>query len=112
MRRTLDRSGGQDRGIRIRGAASNDDNRVTKLWVRWSWVRPPPDLPASIPRPLTRRPILIDAGEWDGQGELSSGIILAFGDPAYQYKVTFTKAGTYDYVCLIHPGMLGSVTVE
>ena len=55
---------------------------------------------------------LIDAGEWDGEGFLSSGVILSFGDPLYQYKVTFTTAGTYNYLCLIHPGMAGSVTVE
>jgi plastocyanin len=55
---------------------------------------------------------VVDAGEWDGEGELSSGIIFSFGQPAYQYKVTFMTAGTYNYLCLIHPGMLGSVTVE
>lgn len=57
-------------------------------------------------------PIVVDAGEWDGEGELSSGVIFGFGEPVYQYKVTFTTAGTYNYLCLIHPGMLGSVTVQ
>lgn len=28
------------------------------------------------------------------------------------YKFTFTKAGTYDYHCGIHPSMHGSVTVQ
>ena len=27
------------------------------------------------------------------------------------YKVTFTVAGTYKYICLIHPDMEGTVTV-
>jgi plastocyanin len=42
-------------------------------------------------------------------GTLSSGILLA---PA-TYKVTFTKAGTYGYLCMLHDhmGMVGSVTV-
>lgn len=28
------------------------------------------------------------------------------------YKLTFTKAGTYKYVCQIHPGMIGTVVVK
>ncbi len=56
-------------------------------------------------------PPLIDAGNWDGTGFLSSGVIVSFGDPIYQYKVTFTKAGTYNYVCIVHPGMGGTVKV-
>jgi plastocyanin len=28
------------------------------------------------------------------------------------FKFTFKKAGTFDYVCTVHPGMEGSVTVE
>ena len=71
-----------------------------------------PGAPEPDPSADPSVPIVIDAGEWDGQGELSSGFILSFGEPTYQYKVTFTTAGTYNYVCLIHPGMLGSVTVE
>ncbi len=27
------------------------------------------------------------------------------------YKVTFTKAGTYHYICQVHPGMAGVITV-
>jgi plastocyanin len=27
------------------------------------------------------------------------------------WKYTFTKAGTYAYVCTYHPGMKGSITV-
>jgi plastocyanin len=43
-------------------------------------------------------------------GTLSSGVVV---DPAATFKVTFTKAGTYHYRCLIHDGMgmVGSVTV-
>ena len=28
------------------------------------------------------------------------------------FKFTFKKAGTFDYVCTVHPGMEGSVTVK
>ncbi len=55
---------------------------------------------------------LIDAGNWDGTGFLSSGVVLSFGQPVYQYKLTFTKAGMYNYECLIHPGMGAKVVVS
>lgn len=66
----------------------------------------PPD-PAAPPGP----PVLVDGGSFDGNGFRSSGIILAFGPPGYQYKLTFTKAGTYSYICQIHPDMKGTVKV-
>jgi plastocyanin len=56
-------------------------------------------------------PILIDAGEWDGDGFLSSGLIVSFPPQLFQYQVTFTQAGTYTFQCLIHPDMEGTVTV-
>jgi plastocyanin len=55
-------------------------------------------------------PITVDAGEFDGSGNLkSSGVGWNTGD---KYSVTFTKAGTYPYACLIHPGMIGKVVVK
>ena len=38
---------------------------------------------------------------------------LSTGYPAgaMRYSVTFTKAGTYNYLCLLHPRMVGSVVV-
>jgi plastocyanin len=57
-------------------------------------------------------PTLVDAGTWDGTGFLSSGIMVSFPPPPlYQYKVTFSKAGTYKYVCLVHTDMQGTVKV-
>lgn len=56
--------------------------------------------------------ILIDGGEWDG-GFFSSGLIESFGEPSlYQYRLRFSNPGTYRYACLIHPQMVGTVTVE
>jgi plastocyanin len=72
--------------------------------------QPQPDPNAPPPDP-NAPPTLIDAGSWDGQGFHSSGFIQAFGPPAVQYKLTFTKAGTYKYDCLIHPNMEGTVKV-
>lgn len=55
-------------------------------------------------------PIHVDAGNFDGSGGLkSSGVDWNAGDT---YSVTFTKAGTYPYACLIHPGMIGKVVVK
>lgn len=56
-------------------------------------------------------PVLIDGGTYSGTGFHSSGIILSFGAPVYQYKLTFAKAGTYEIQCQIHPDMKGSVKV-
>jgi plastocyanin len=69
---------------------------------------PPP--PSTAPDPSV--PIVIDAGTWDGTGFLSSGILVSFPPgPFYQYKVTFSTAGTYKVVCLIHTDMQGTVKV-
>jgi plastocyanin len=44
----------------------------------------------------------------DGTRYENSGISA----PAFRpYKLTFTKAGTFRYICLVHPGMQGSVKV-
>ncbi|HVE63101.1 MAG TPA: hypothetical protein VNB94_04810 [Mycobacteriales bacterium] len=52
----------------------------------------------------------IDGGKWNGEGYRSSGIILAFEKPV-AYSMTFTKAGTYKYLCQIHIDMEGTVKV-
>ncbi|HKU49252.1 MAG TPA: hypothetical protein VJP79_04830, partial [Nitrososphaera sp.] len=31
--------------------------------------------------------------------------------PIDSFSVTFTKAGTYDYICIIHPWMAGDIVV-
>ena len=75
----------------------------------------PGQTPPGPDSPPVEEPTLIDAGEWDGQGFHSSGLILSFGpgDPGYSaYKLTFTTAGTYTYICTVHPDMEGTVTVQ
>jgi plastocyanin len=46
---------------------------------------------------------------YDGTKQIYSGFITP--DPKSTYTVKFTKAGSYPFVCLIHPGMNGAVTV-
>jgi len=45
--------------------------------------------------------------ESDGQAGPASGDL----DPNASYSFTFTKTGTFQYHCAIHPGMTGTVTV-
>jgi plastocyanin len=58
-------------------------------------------------------------GVWDGTGAISSPILSEdaadFGPNARtSYSLTFSKAGTYQYLCLLHAdqGMVGQVVVE
>ena len=53
-------------------------------------------------------PIPVDAGEWDGNGFISSGV----PDSDIIWSLTFTKPGKYKYACLIHPRMVGEVDVS
>jgi plastocyanin len=46
---------------------------------------------------------------YDGTKQIYSGFITP--DPKSTYTVKFTKAGNFPFICLIHPGMDGSVTV-
>lgn len=50
---------------------------------------------------------------YDGAGPISGGAMLQ-EDPhnPKSYSLTFTKAGTYKYVCMFHPGMEGTVIVQ
>jgi len=58
------------------------------------------------------KPVVTDAGTWNGEGFLNSGILLGFGPPgAITWQVTFGTAGSYEYRCLVHPDMEGSITV-
>ena len=63
--------------------------------------------------PATRRPALPADGANHGNGFVNTGIID--GDSASPQptsaQVTFSKAGTYNYICLIHPDMKGSIVV-
>lgn len=75
----------------------------------WPGAPPPPAAAPGAPPPSA--PIPVDAGRWDGKGFHSSGFILSFPPVLFSYKLTFTQAGTYKVVCLIHPDMEGTVKV-
>jgi len=46
---------------------------------------------------------------YDGNGFVNSGLLEGKGKT---FSLTFTKAGTYGYFCLLHPGMNGQVVVQ
>jgi plastocyanin len=56
-------------------------------------------------------PIDIDGGSYDGTGLHNSGAIFSFPPQLFTYSLTFTKAGSYEYFCAIHPDMKGTVNV-
>lgn len=49
----------------------------------------------------------------DGVAHNVTGDSLKSGDigPGKSWKYTFSKPGTYSYVCTYHPGMQGTITV-
>lgn len=71
----------------------------------------PPTGPTTttIPRAIT--PTVVDGGEWDGTGYRSSGFYISNVRNLLAYRLTFTKPGSYPYICLIHPEMKGAVNV-
>ena len=67
----------------------------------------PPDSNAPPPPPTP-----IDGGSYDGTGFHSSGFVGSFPPNLFTYSIKFTKAGSYQYVCLVHPDMKGTVNVS
>lgn len=67
----------------------------------------PPEEAAPPEDAAPEEAVVVDAGEWDGSGFISSG---TFYENAY--RLTFTQPGTYPYACLIHPQMVGEVVVR
>ena len=53
-------------------------------------------------------PATASGSDYDGTGFHSSNLL--FG-PGESYAVRFAATGTFDVYCIIHPGMVGSVTV-
>ena len=48
---------------------------------------------------------------YDGTTYLSSGFIVQ-GTPNANFQVNVPKAGSFPFLCIIHPGMAGTVTVS
>jgi plastocyanin len=77
----------------------------------------PEFLPGSAPGEVILGPSFFPTGpsgmnaRFDGTVQAGSGVPLE-GDPEqFQYQLTFPRAGTFGYVCTIHPGMRGEIIV-
>jgi LPXTG-motif cell wall-anchored protein len=73
---------------------------------------PPEPIPAGEDNLLMLNPqnaFPVGGPNYDGTGFVGSGLIDAKGKT---FSLTFTKAGTYGYVCVLHPGMAGQVVVQ
>lgn len=77
---------------------AGEPHTVTFLGPKTS---PPPPNDPSVPAPAGGK-------SYDGSTYTSSGFILGGGS----YTLTFPKAGTYTYYCLIHGEMVGTVVVQ
>ncbi len=89
--------------------------------VRWSWddtkephsvtLFPPgqtaPD-PGSDPGLFAPTP---PTGAYDGAVLVNSGLAPQGPDAVPPFEMTFAKAGAYNYACVIHPQMVGTITV-
>lgn len=77
-----------------------------------------PDLivPGKMKGELLWNPVVFlpsPAKTYDGSVPVSGGALVAADPNAPKtYAVAFTKAGTYKYLCMFHPGMEGTVTVQ
>jgi hypothetical protein len=72
---------------------------------------PPPNKLPAYKRGIHLK--VVASSSWSGQGFHSSGVFVnSFGPPLIEgYKLTFTKAGTYNYICTVHDHMKGTVVV-
>ncbi len=86
--------------------------------------QPPAGLPPAsidiIDLDFDPRLVTVTAGTaitWTNVGELPHTVTGDFGDsgflePGGAYSTTFNEEGTFDYLCTIHPTMIGTVVVE
>lgn len=88
--------------------------------VRWSWdgtephsVTFNPDRKAPPPGPPDEALFAPAPGDVNVAGTLvNSGLVPMGPGPAPTFSQTFSDAGSYQYFCVIHPGMIGTVEVS
>jgi len=74
----------------------------------------PPDIVTMSPEGLLFNSAVafpVGGPAYDGTGYINSGMLPA-GPDATSFSLTFSKAGSYSYVCLLHPGMAGQIVVQ
>jgi plastocyanin len=88
---------------------SGDVEWNPKSYEPVGWDIPDSDDSGPGPRDGEEEPRKVDVGKWDGKGGFHSSGVLA---PGETFTLTFTKAGTYPYACVLHPQMVGTVEVS
>lgn len=48
---------------------------------------------------------------YSGNGYFNSGLLDKLTTGTDSYDLTFDTVGSYDYLCILHPGMAGKVVV-
>ncbi|MBW8865752.1 MAG: hypothetical protein JF610_00205, partial [Acidobacteria bacterium] len=90
-------------------AAASQLSVARTLWLAFRPMLLPP--PSSNPRPLTVTWTNNDSVAHNSvanNGAWNSGTIA----PGGNFSMTFPSAGSFPYHCSIHPGMVGTVTVQ
>jgi plastocyanin len=75
-----------------------------------------PGEPGKPPRggsPTNPKFVTVASSDWNGKGFHNSGVFgNSFGPPLIEgYRITFTRAGTYHYICTVHDDMRGKIVV-
>jgi LPXTG-motif cell wall-anchored protein len=73
---------------------------------------PPEPIPSGEGNLLMLNPMSqfpVGGPNYDGTAFVGSGLLTAKGTT---FSLTFTKVGTFGYVCVLHPGMAGQVSVQ
>jgi plastocyanin len=73
-------------------------------------IAPPAGGAPKIPTSNVHGALAIDGGSWDGRGFWSSGL-MDYQSSFTKYSLRITKPGTYKFACLIHPPMVGTITI-
>jgi len=70
--------------------------------------------PKLLVNPKVLMPAPLPPAPYDGTGYYNSGLLLAGGPTPQAFTVTYTKAGTFRYQCIIHDedGMKGTIVVQ
>lgn len=71
------------------------------------------EAPLDPNNPASMAPSAESGSEWDGNSFLNSGIMhpTTPAGPATPYEIIFTTAGAYNYYCVLHPMMTGTIVV-
>jgi plastocyanin len=68
-------------------------------------------LPANLELSAGSTVLWVNTSEVDHTVTSSDGLFNEYLEPGGQFEYVFTQPGTYDYVCTLHPGMTGTITI-